>query len=415
MITKQAEPLVLRGGLISGTTHRMDVHIDRGTISRIVPAYAEPIAVPVMDISGYVLFPSFVEPHAHLDKALLVDESVPPGDLGAAIEVFTSSHYEQMSPEGVNERAYRTLRTAVARGYTAIRTHVDCGGPAGIAALAPILKIRESLRSVLDIQVVALMLPPMSGSQGTKQRALLEEVIASGVDLIGGCPTLDPHPHEAINVLLDAAAEAGIGVDFHLDENTDPASAGLIDFADALSEKAWFPSATASHCVSLGQRDRSSRRAVLRQVYEAGIGIITLPQTNLLLQGKTHSGVVPRSLPPLREILDAGVPLAAGGDNWRDAFNPLSRIDPFETVSLLVSAGHLTPEEAVVATTSGARRVLGLPEVKVRAGYPADLVAIRGGSTWEGIADASEERIVLKAGRVISDTRVSTRVDVLFG
>ncbi len=74
-------------------------------------------------------------------------------------------------------------------------------------------------------------------------------------------------------------------------------------------------------------------------VARAGLGIVTLPITNLYLQGRDATHAAPRGITAVRRLLEAGIPLAAGGDNLRDPFNPAGRADPFETTSLLMTAG----------------------------------------------------------------------------
>jgi cytosine deaminase len=100
------------------------------------------------------------------------------------------------------------------------------------------------------------------------------------------------------------------------------------------------------------------------------------------------------------------VTVAGGGDNLRDPFNPVSRADPLETASLLVTAGHLTPEEAYTAVSTGARAAMGLPEVQVAPGFPAELLAIQASSLGEAIAGGTS-RVVIHRGRVASRTTVT--------
>ena len=88
--------------------------------------------------------------------------------------------------------------------------------------------------------------------------------------------------------------------------------------------------------------------------------MVTLPQTNLFLQGRSHPVATPRGLTALRPLLDAGVTVAAGGDNLQDPFNLVGRGDPLEAASLLVAAGHLLPEEALAAVSGSARAAMGL-------------------------------------------------------
>ena len=161
-------------------------------------------------------------------------------------------------------------------------------------------------------------------------------------------------------------------------------------------------------------QDPSVAREVSIAVAAAKISIITLPQTNLYLQGRERKTNKQRGLTAIADLLNAGVCVAGGGDNWRDPFNPMGRIDPFETASLLVSAGHLSPELAYELVSTNARDLMGLPQVRIEAGSPADLLAVRAGSLAEAIASASESRIVLRAGRILSRSTVTSERDERF-
>ena len=132
------------------------------------------------------------------------------------------------------------------------------------------------------------------------------------------------------------------------------------------------------------------------------IGIISLPITNLYLQGWDHPVATPRGLTALRRLLDASVRVAAGADNVRDPFNPVGRSDALETASLLVTAGHLSLEEAVTAVTDGARSVMSLPPAGVHVGARAELLAVRGTSLSDIVANAPADRYVIHAGRLVS-------------
>ncbi|CAH0304081.1 hypothetical protein SRABI128_04274 [Microbacterium sp. Bi128] len=77
---------------------------------------------------------------------------------------------------------------------------------------------------------------------------------------------------------------------------------------------------------------------------------------------------------------------------------------------MLVAAGHLAPEDAVEAVTTGARDVMNLPLAGPIPGARADLVAVRADSLGEAVAFASADRVVLHRGRVVARTTVSTRI-----
>jgi cytosine deaminase len=145
---------------------------------------------------------------------------------------------------------------------------------------------------------------------------------------------------------------------------------------------------------------------VAKALASAGVALVVLPQTNLGLQGRGLDTRVPRALAPIGLLEEAGVLVAAGGDNWRDPFNPVGRIDPMETASLLVSAGHLTAARAYELVSTAARAVLGLPPAALGTGDVADLLAIRAAGLEEAVASGTEDRMVWRRGRLIADTQV---------
>ena len=192
---------------------------------------------------------------------------------------------------------------------------------------------------------------------------------------------------------------------------TIPLTAGEASFSTA-SLSTGPHSITASHAVSLGVQPLERQRAIADALAETGIGVVTLPQTNLFLQGRGMGSAAPRGLTAIRRLLDSGVTVAAGGDNLQDPFNPMGRVDPLEVASLLVVAGHLSPAESVAAVTDSGRRLLRRPPVAVEVGSPADLLAVRAASLGGCVASGSPERVVIRAGRVVSRTRVETIIEL---
>jgi len=357
----------------------------------------------VLDLTGYVLLPAFAEPHAHLDKAYTTEDvGSLDGTLAGAITAWRS-YRRQLGIDEIAARARAAALRALAHGVTAIRTHTDVAEGIGTRGVEALVKVREDLSAVLDIQVVAFS-HPLSGPGGTQNRRLLEAAVEAGTDLVGGAPHLDPDPAESLAYCLRLAESAGLPVDLHMDENLGE-RLDLAELARMVSDGFAQP-VTASHCVSLGMAPVTVQDEVAAAVARAGISVITLPMTNLYLQSRERACASPRGLTAVRALLRAGVTVAAGEDNVQDPFNPLGRTDPIGTAQLLVLAAHLDPHEALELVSSGARTVLGLPCVQIEPGAPADLVAIAGSSLCEAMATATEDRVVIRRGRVVSRTRV---------
>ena len=149
---------------------------------------------------------------------------------------------------------------------------------------------------------------------------------------------------------------------------------------------------------------------VAKEVAEAGVSVFCLPQTNLFLQGRDHPTAMPRGLTAVRALQDAGVLVAAGADNVQDPFNPVGRSDPLETASLLVMAGHQTPDNAYRMVSNNAREGIGLPRLSIEVGSRADLMAIDAVSTREAIADSPMSRRVYRRGVLVASSDQQTAV-----
>ncbi len=377
-----------------------DVRIKGALIAEVAPAITAMPGEPVELLAGHLLLPAFVEPHAHLDKALTADiVPNPTGDLPGAIDAWTA-HKATLSALDIAQRARRAAIMLVANGTTAIRTHVDVTTDIGLLALEALLAVRHDLADLVDLQLVALVGSPLTGNAGAEQRALLRAALDAGADVAGGCPHLDDDPDGATDLVLDAAASAGVPVDLHADETLDPTKLAVAHLAHVVASGFAHP-VTASHCVSLGVQPVEVQAAVAEAIAAAGIAVVTLPQTNLFLQARDRPVAAPRGLTALRALLDAGAVVAGGGDNLQDPFNPMGRGDPLEIASLLVTAGHLLPAEALWAVSGAGRLALGLPAVTITAGAPAELVALASSGVRHAMGTAPGDRLVIHRGRVV--------------
>jgi cytosine deaminase len=380
----------------------VDVELAGGLITQVTPPSGV-CAAGDTDLTGQVLMPSFVEPHAHLDKALTasrVDNLT--GDLPGAIEAMQAM-LPSLTVKDFVTRAEAALRIQLAYGTTGIRTHVNVGSGIGMRALAALIELRERWRGTVDLQLVALVSHPLDGQAGRDLRQALRE----GADVAGGCPHLDPAPDRAVAICLDAAGEAGAPLDLHTDETLNPQALTLAD----LVPRTGFPGqVTASHCVSLAVQPPCDQQRISEQVAAASIAVVALPQTNLFLQGRDHPVAMPRGLTAVGPLRAAGATVAAGGDNLRDPFHPVGRGDALEVAALMVTCGHLDPALALESVSSAPRIALGLPPVAIAPGSPADLVALPADDALAALGAASAHRTVWRAGQVVARTTVHSEI-----
>ncbi|NNN37926.1 amidohydrolase family protein, partial [Streptomyces sp. S3(2020)] len=327
-----------------------------------------------VDLSGYLLLPAPVEPHAHGDTALSADEGGP----------------ISYDPQDVQRRATEAALLQLGHGATALRAHVRVGDIKGLGALAAVLQARRSLRGLTELTAVAVprVLPGVAGAEGL---AMLRDAVKMGASVVGGCPDLDPDPTGYVQAVLDVASEQGCPVDLHTDA-TDPARlARLAAMAGGLR-----PGVTLGPCGFLGRLPSEIASRTADQLAAAGVTVVCLPQGGC-------GGVERRGTAPVRLLRAAGVRVAAGSGALRDVSNPVGRGDPLEAAYLLASRYGLRPEDAYDAVSTSARTVLGLPEVRVEAGFPAELLAVRG-DRLAGALSLAYSRIVVHRGRVVART-----------
>ncbi|MEU8511786.1 hydrolase [Kitasatospora sp. NPDC048722] len=376
-------PVLLLTGARLADGRVVDVRIsgDRiqavGTVGSLGPLPAMPGTPTVttgakIDLTGYLLLPAPVEAHAHYDVAFSAALPTPPPE----------------TPADLTRRVTEAALTSLGYGATAQRTHVRIGDVHGLGRLEAVLTARQALRGLAELQAVA-MPRLLTGRAGADGRAQLRDALKLGATAAGGCPELDPDPAGYVQVLLEAAREADCPVDLHTTA-ADPAQ--LARLVSALAPLQ--PRVTLGPCGSLA-------RGAATVLATAGVRVVCLPQNG----GCSGLEGPPTGLRPglLRELTEARVELSAGSGTLRDQSNPVGRADPLEAAYLLAASGALGPEEAYDAVANRARTALGLPPVRVDAGFPAELLAVRGDSLAGALA-GGHSRLVVHSGRVVSRT-----------
>ncbi|MDK1472943.1 hydrolase [Streptomyces sp. 549] len=376
----EGSSLVLCGArLADGRT--VDVRLADGRIEAVGTAGSlSPTAAPGgtrVDLNGFLLLPAPAEPHAHLDTALTGQPPGPPG---------REAHEAQ-------RRTTEAALLQLGHGATASRTHVRIGDVAGLAALEAVLAARRALRGLTELTTVAVP-RLLTGAAGADGLAMLRDAVKMGANVVGGCPDLDPDPGGYTEAVLELAAEHGCAVDLHTDADDPARLARLAAMAGGLR-----PGVTLGPCGGLGRLPHEAASRAADQLAAAGVRVVTLPQGGCsLLTRRT-----PEVTAPVRLLRAAGVHVAAGSGALRDAANPVGRGDPLEAAYLLATLGELAPDAAYEAVSSRARAVMGLPEVRVEAGFPAELLAVRGQDV-PGVLSLSYSRVVLHRGRVVART-----------
>ncbi|MDX3236117.1 amidohydrolase family protein [Streptomyces sp. ME03-5709C] len=369
-------PALLLGGARLADGRTVDVRLAGARIEAVGTAGSLQEGTRV-DLGGYLLLPAPAEPHAHLDTALTAGSIGPPS----------------YDAEDVQRRVTEGALHQLGHGATSVRTHIRIGDVQGLRALEAALQARRALRGLVDVQTVAVP-RVLTGPAGEDGLAVLRDALKMGADVVGGCPDLDPDPAGYAEAVLTVAAEFGLPVDLHTDA-ADPARLSrLAAMAGGLR-----PGVALGPCGGLSRLPYDTTVRLARQLAAAGVSLTALPQGGCGALESLRRG----DTAPVRALRAAGVRIAAGSGALRDLTNPVGRGDPLEAAFLLASHGECAPGEAYEAVSRDARALMGLPEVRVEAGFPAELLAVRA-ERLESALSLAYSRIVIHRGRVVSRT-----------
>lgn len=421
-MTTDALPRVALNNARLADGRLVDVEIADGKIASINPAGAAEGRTATHDLAtthdhttthdlgGDLLVCAPAEPHAHIDKAFTADIIAnQAGDLEGAITSW-QDHYgspaydRQHDFDDTVRRASKAVELAISNGISAIRSHANVGElNRSVTAVKALAEVRQLYRHKIDLQIVALIAPSVVGKAGAYGRQQLALALEAGADIVGGAPMLEEKPDRAITVLMDAATEAGAPVDLHTDETLDPKMLTLLEMCRQVEQRGFPHGVVASHCVSLGVQPAKKQERISRQVAQANIAVIALPQTNLFLQARGLTASAPRGLTAIGPLLGAGAVVAGGGDNLQDPFNLVGQGDALETASLLVTAGHLDPDISYDLVSRNARAAMGLPVAGVEMGAQADLLATDAPNIRAVVAGAVGRRRTFRQGRLLAE------------
>jgi cytosine deaminase len=407
--------ILVKNVALWGTQDLCDLGISNGYFVDIdrVPISSAPTLI--LDAEGRMAVPGFVEPHIHLDKAL-ISERAPfnvSGTLTEAIEILWEIK-RNYTVEEIADRASRVLERALENGISRLRTHVDVDPIGGTRPAEGLIRARDRFRDLIDIQIVAFPQEGIVKSPGTE--ALMREVMKRGVDIVGGMPFNEASPEDSrrhIEIVFDIARQFDADIDMHVDETDNPMARTLEVVAELTIANGWQGRVTAGHTCALASYPRDYADHVIDRLHEANVNMIANPATNLMLQGRLDDYPKRRGVTQVKELLAAGVNVACGQDCVHDTFYPFGQNDPLEIAFLLCHASHMSqPAEILtvmdMVTVNGAK-ALRVPDFRVAVGSVADLVVLDARDAREAFATRSPRRWVIRKGKLIAESSLVMR------
>lgn len=400
--------LLIHNVRVSDDQPLMDIGIKDGKIAAI-EENIEASAAESIDAGGRAVIPGLVEPHLHLDKALL-HRRLPArlGTLEEAIRV-TGILKAKQEREDVLDRSRKVLDMAICNGTVAIRAHPDVDLIQGLIGVETLLELREEYKDLIDIQIVAFPQEGILKSAGTYD--LMEEAMNMGADVVGGCPYNElcwDDTKRHIDMVFDMAQKHDAAVDLHADfsdEATDPRFTSAAYVAQKTIETGYQGRVSLGHVTSLGAMDPEALKPVIDQLHEADISIVTLPATDLYLGGRKDKKNQRRGLTPVRALYNTGVNVAYSSNNIRNAFTPFGKADMLVIGNMLAHVAQFgTPEHQAAILdmgTKNAARAIGIGhDYGIAVGKLADLVILDTYQVADALLDIPARSWVIKRGKI---------------
>lgn len=402
--------MLFQNALIENAGKAVDIRVSEGKFQEIAENIAPLPGEEIIDLHNRLVLPPFIESHVHLDTCLTAGDPVwnMSGTLFEGIECW-SKRKDKLSREDIRERVHRVARMYAANGVQFIRTHVDVTDPS-LTAMETMAELREGLRDVMDIQIVAFPQEGILSYPNGKQ--LMRDAVKLGADCVGAIPHLEftrEYSVESLNFAMELAAENDLLVDVHCDEIDDEASRGLETLAARALEMQMFDRVTASHTTAMHSYNNAYVLRLMRLLKMSGINFVSNPLVNTHLQGRVDTYPKRRGITRVKELTEEGINVSFGHDDIFDPWYPMGNGNLRDVVFMGLHVCQMMGYEDIMNSyrfvTTKAARTLHLGEgYGIAPGRPASFVVMDAKNYYEALNYNAPVLASYKAGRKIAQS-----------
>ncbi|MEM6825827.1 MAG: cytosine deaminase, partial [Pseudomonadota bacterium] len=371
--------LIVRGGTLPDG-RITDIGIN-GAVIAAVDDLSGADAGAVIEASGDLVTPPFVDPHFHMDATLSygLPRLNASGTLLEGIGLWGELK-EVMTLDDVRDRALAYCDWAASMGLLAIRSHVDTCDERllGVEAL---LDVRERVRPYIDLQLVAFPQDGVFRSSNAWENTI--RALDRGVDVVGGIPHFERTMADGANslrILCEIAADRGLRVDIHCDESDDPLSRHIETLAYETQRLGLQGRVAGSHLTSMHSMDSYYVSKLIPLILEAGVHAIPNPLINIMLQGRHDSYPKRRGQTRVPELRDAGITVGFGSDCMMDPWYSLGKADMLDVAFMGLHVAQLSSradmEWCFDAVTVNSAKIMGLEGYGLETGCNANFVLL---------------------------------------
>lgn len=402
--------VIIRHARLHRRPEPVDIAIQDGQFARIANDLSSATATREIEAAGRLLSPPFIDAHVHLDAVLTLGQPRynTSGTLLEGIQIW-SERKQSLTHEDVKRRALEELQWEVSQGTLHIRSHVDVCDP-DLTALRALLEVREEVRDICDLQLVAFPQDGILSFPGGRE--LMRRAMELGCDVVGGIPHYEwtrDMGVEDVHYAFALAKEFNRDIDCHCDETDDPLSRFTEVMAADTIEQGWHGRVTASHCTAMHGYDNAYAFKLIGLLARAQVNIVANPFDNVVLQGRFDSYPKRRGITRVKELLAGGVNVALGHDSIMDPWFPMGRGDMLAAAQLALYLCHMSGYEEIDAvfdliTTNAAKALRIQDRYGIEEGKPADFLLLDAPNAFEALRLLPARLHVFKRGREVATT-----------
>ncbi|WP_083096505.1 amidohydrolase family protein [Pseudophaeobacter leonis] len=399
--------LLIKGGSLPDGTQR-DIAITGDRIAAIAPRI-DAEAREVIEATGDLVAPPFVDPHFHLDATLSygLPRMNASGTLLEGISLWGELR-DQASVDDMVARALTYCDWAASLGLLTIRSHVDTT-PDHVNTVTAMLEVRDKVKDYIDLQLVAF---PQDGLyRAPNGRENLLRALDMGVEVVGGIPHFERSMADgaaSVRDLCEIAAQRGLMVDMHCDESDDPMSRHIETLAQESQRLGLQGRVVGSHLTSMHSMDNYYVSKLLPLIAEAGISAIPNPLINIMLQGRHDTFPKRRGLTRVKEMQALGIPVGWGQDCVRDPWYSLGTGDMLDVAFMGLHVAQMShPDEMArcfTMVTETNAQIIGAQDYGLKIGAQASMVVLDAADPTEAVRLRPARLAVVSKGKVIART-----------
>lgn len=356
-----------------------------------------------LDAGGRLVAPGFVETHIHLDKTCILHKCASKkGDLDEAIREVAAAK-KTFDIEGVQKRAEKTLKKALANGTMRMRAHVEVDPGIGMIGYEAVKIAINNYRRVMDIDICVFPQEGLLNNPGTDQ--LMLQALKDGANCVGAAPYVDTDPHGQIDRVFEMAREFDVDIDMHLDFGADATILDTEYVCRMTNRHKWGGRVAIGHVTKLAALNPEKFARTAAMLADAGVAVTVLPATDLFLMHRDHAHDynVPRGVVPAHKLLEYGVNCSLSTNNVLNPFTPFGDCSLLRMANLYANIAQIGKQEAMAEClamiSERSARLMNLSDYGLGKGMKADIVILDNINPAMAVAEISQPIYGFKAGR----------------